>query len=150
MSDDGTFSVELEQQDGFEFRVHFDSSQHADLLLDEPAPLGKGKGPNAARLVAAAVGNCLAASLVFCLRNKFRGNPGPVRAKAAGRLERDARGRYRIAGIDVSIALAAGADALPHLDRCLAQFEEFCIVTESVRRGIPVSVKVDVPSIVER
>jgi len=140
-----TFSVELEQLSGLEFRVRFDSPAGAELLLDEPAPLGKGSGPNAARLVAAAVGNCLAASLVFCLRNKFRGNPGRVRATATGRLERNERGRYRIAGIDVSIALPEGAGALPHLDRCLEQFEDFCIVTESIRRGIPVAVKVDMP-----
>jgi hypothetical protein len=28
------------------------------------------------------------------------------------------------------------------LDRCSAQFEDFCIVTGSIRQGIPVSVKV--------
>ncbi len=29
-----------------------------------------------------------------------------------------------------------------HLERCMAQFEDFCVVTESTRNGIPVSVKV--------
>ncbi|HET9820988.1 MAG TPA: hypothetical protein VFQ16_04115 [Burkholderiaceae bacterium] len=32
--------------------------------------------------------------------------------------------------------------AVQHLDRCLQQFEDFCVVTESVRRGIPVQVRV--------
>lgn len=139
-----SFTVELERLDGFEFRARFDAPAGAELLLDEPPPLGEGKGPNAARLVAAAVGNCLAASLVFCLQNKFRGNPGRVRATATGRLERNERGRYRIAGVDVTITLPEGVE-LPHLDRCLAQFEDFCIVTESIRRGIPVNVKVEAP-----
>jgi hypothetical protein len=29
-----------------------------------------------------------------------------------------------------------------HLDRCAQQFEDSCVVTESVRRGIPVRVRV--------
>jgi uncharacterized OsmC-like protein len=142
MSEAHTFSVKLEQQAGLEFRVKFDWPGNAELLLDEPEPLGHRRGPNAARLVAAAVANCLAASLVFCLRDKFRQGVGPVRATASGRLERNERGRYRIAGIEVTLGLAEHAAELAHLDRCLEQFEDFCIVTESIRRGIPVSVTV--------
>jgi hypothetical protein len=137
-----TFSVELEQGEGYEFRVRFDSPPSAELLLDEPEPLGRNRGPNAARLVAAAVANCLAASMVFCLRNKFKQAPGPVRAMASGRLERNERGRYRIAGIDVVLSLAEKLGELPHQERCLEQFEDFCIVTQSIRQGIAVSVRV--------
>ncbi|MFC7002908.1 hypothetical protein ACFQMB_16630 [Pseudobowmanella zhangzhouensis] len=31
---------------------------------------------------------------------------------------------------------------MPHLQRALAQFEDFCIVTQSVRSGIDVTVNV--------
>jgi organic hydroperoxide reductase OsmC/OhrA len=136
------FTVELEQQDGFEFKVRFDWPDVPELLLDEPEPLGRRAGPNAARLVAAAVANCLSASVVFCLRTKFKQNPGPVRAMATGRLERNEQGRYRIAGIDVVLSLAEKAGDMPHQERCLEQFEEFCIVTQSIRAGIPVNVTV--------
>ena len=142
MSETLTFGVEVEQQEGFEFRVRFDWPEVPELLLDEPEPLGKARGPNAARLVVAAVANCLAASLVFCLKSKFRQNPGPVRAMASGRLERNERGRYRIAAIDVVLSLAEQLGQMPHQERCLEQFEDFCVVTESVRRGIPVAVTV--------
>jgi len=135
------FSVELEQREGFEFVVRFDWPV-AELKLDEPEPLGKRGGPNAARLVAAAVANCLSAALVFCLRSKFRQNPGPVRAMASGRLERNERGRHRIAGIDVVLSISERRGELPHQERCLDQFEDFCVVTESIRAGIPVSVSV--------
>ena len=142
MSENVHFSVELEQREGYEFLVRFDRPKGAELLLDEPPPLGAEHGPNAARLVAAAVANCLSASLVFCLRGKFKQDVGPIRAMATGTLERNEKGRYRIAGVDVVISLAEKKEEIPHLDRCLQQFEDFCIVTESVRRGIPVSVKV--------
>jgi organic hydroperoxide reductase OsmC/OhrA len=137
-----TFGIELEQQEGFEFRVRFDWPDVPELVLDEPEPLGRGRGPNAVRLVGAAVANCLAASLVFCLKSKFRQNPGPVRAMASGRLEKNEHGRYRIAGIDVVLSLSEKLGDLAHQQRCLEQFEDFCVVTESVRRGIPVSVSV--------
>lgn len=137
-----SFGIELEQQEGFEFRVRFDWPDVPELVLDEPEPLGHRRGPNAARLVGAAVANCLAASLVFCLKTKFRQNPGPVRAMASGRLEKNEHGRYRIAGIDVVLSLAEPIGQMPHQERCLEQFEDFCVVTESVRRGIPVAVTV--------
>ena len=142
MSEPLTFGVEVEQGEGFEFRVRFDWPQVPELVLDEPEPLGNGRGPNAARLVVAAVANCLAASLAFCLKTKFRQNPGPVRAMASGRLERNERGRYRIAGIDVVLSLSEAFGEMPHQQRCLEQFEDFCVVTESVRRGVPVAVTV--------
>lgn len=142
MSENVHFSVELEQREGYEFVVRFDRPKGAELVLDEPPPLGAEHGPNAARLIAAAVANCLSASLVFCLRGKFKQNVGPIRAMATGTLERNEKGRHRIAGLDVVISLAEKEEQIPHLDRCLQQFEDFCIVTESVRRGIPVSVKV--------
>lgn len=142
MSDTQSFTLHLEQGEGFEFRVKFDWPGVPELLADEPEPLGKRHGPNAARLLAAAVANCLSASLVFCLRTKFKQNPGPLRAQVTGTLERNARGRYRIAGLDVQITLSDAAEALQHLERCGEQFEDFCVVTESVRGGIPVSVSV--------
>ncbi len=142
MTDASTFTITLEQETEFDFRVKFDWPGNAELLLDEPEPLGHRHGPNAARLIAAAVGNCLSASLVFCLRTKFRQATKPLRASVTGHIVRNERGRLRIGGLDVKIELAENADVLPHLERCLAQFEDFCIVTESVRQGVPVHVEV--------
>lgn len=137
-----TFTIHLEQERDYEFRVKFDWPDVPDLRVDEPAPLGASRGPNAARLVAAAVANCLSASLFFCLRDKFKQRPGPLRAEVTGRLERTDRGRLRIGGFDVAIHLAERTESLAHLDRCARQFEDFCVVTESIRRGIPVRVRV--------
>ena len=143
MSDESAaFTIHLEQEEDYEFRVKFDWPGVAELRVDEPAPLRSSRGPNAARLVAAAVANCLSASLFFCLHDKFKQRPGPLRAEVTGRLERTDRGRLRIGGFDVAIHLAEQAESVGHLDRCAQQFEDFCVVTESIRRGIPVRVRV--------
>lgn len=142
MPESQSFKIELEQIEGYEFRVKFDWPDAPELRVDEPEPLGHARGPNAARLIAAAVGNCLSASLVFCLRTKFKQNPGPVRASVTGHIERNEGGRFRIGGLEVTLSLSDSAASIGHFDRCLGQFEDFCIATESIRHGIPVSVKV--------
>jgi hypothetical protein len=44
--------------------------------------------------------------------------------------------------LDVRIAVDLGAGQQPRIGRCLELFEDFCVVTASVRKGIPVSVVV--------
>ena len=141
MSNETSFKVRLTQEESYQFRVAFDAPAAVSLLVDEPAPLGKNAGPNPARLVAAAVANCLSASLLFAVR-KFKEEPGTLTAEAVTRITRNEQGRFRIAGIDVSIQLGGLAGNIEHLDRSLAQFEDFCLVTQSIRQGIPVRVEV--------
>lgn len=141
MADEHSFTIRLEQERDYQFRVTFDSPGMQTLLLDEPAPLGANAGPNAARLVAAAVANCLSASLLFATR-KFKEDAGSVTTTATATIGRNDKGRMRIAGIDVQIQLGVAAAALPHLQRSAAQFEDFCIVTQSIRQGVPVQVRV--------
>ena len=140
MSDTHEFSFTLEQQEDFAFLIRFDKDI-PPLLADEPEPLGHGAGPNPARLLAASVANCLSASLLFALR-KFKNNPGPITASVTARMERNEEKRLRVGGVDVVLQVDSPADALEHLDRVLDQFEDFCIVTQSVRSGFPVSVSV--------
>jgi len=113
-----------------------------DLTLDEPPPLGEGSGPNAARLIAAAVGNCLAASLAFCLK-RSRIPLKQLRATVEGTLVRNERGRQRIGEIRVKLAPDVAPEDRDRMERCLELYEDFCIVTESVRNGIPISVEVE-------
>jgi organic hydroperoxide reductase OsmC/OhrA len=142
MADDASsFHLQLEQIDTYEFRVKFDWPGVAELKLDEPAPLGRSSGPNAARLIGAAVANCLSSSLFFCMQ-KFKQAPGKLRAEVRGTLVRNERGRLRIGRFDVTIRLADTVGEIKHFDRCAAQFEDFCVVTESIRHGIPVDVRV--------
>jgi len=134
------FSVRVEQIDGFEFRVKFDKEQFEPLRLDEPPPLGHDLAPNAARILAAAIGNCLAASLVFCLQKAKVATTG-VSADVEVEIVRSETRRLRIGKVDVTLHTKLPADH-PALTSCLTTFEDFCIVTQSVRKGIEVAVRV--------
>ncbi len=138
MAEPAPFSVQLRLLDGYKFEIDFGDARQ--IWSDEPPPLGGGEGPNPSRLLAAAVANCLAASLLFAVR-KFKEDPGPVSAEVRGELERQ-DGRWRIGTLQVELQLGTAAEALPHLERALSQFENFCVVTQSVRQGIEVLVQV--------
>ena len=140
MSTEAPPSVRLTQQRDYQFQVEFDAGI-APLLADEPPPLGSGQGPSPEQLLAAAVGNCLAASLLFSLR-KYKQQPEPITAEVSAQTARNAENRLRIQSIQVVLTLGQAAAALQHLDRALAQFEDFCTVTQSVRGGIEVNVQV--------
>ena len=141
MSEIRQFTLHLEQVEDFEFRVRFDWPDVPDLLLDEPAPLGSQAGPNAARLIAAGIANCLGASLLFCLQ-KSRTTPGGVSAAVTGSIARNAEGRLRLVGIDVDLTLAGIPKDRSRLERCFSLFEDYCVVTQAVRDGIPIGVRV--------
>jgi uncharacterized OsmC-like protein len=63
MTESNSFSVQMRLISGFKFEIDFGDA--GQVFSDEPPPLGEGDGPNPSRLLAAAVANCLAASLLF-------------------------------------------------------------------------------------
>lgn len=141
MSEIQEFTFTLEQREDYAFLIRFDPEGMSPLVTDEPPPLGKGEGPNPSRLLAASVVNCLAASLLFSLR-KFNNRSEPLTATVTTRMGRNEDKRLRVQEMHVDLRLGAVAADLAHLDRALAQFEDFCVVTQSVRQGFPVAVRV--------
>jgi uncharacterized OsmC-like protein len=133
-------SVTLEQEAAYRFAMQFGRGIPV-MYADEDAPLGQGAGPTPIQLLAAAVANCLSASLYFALK-KFHESPEPITASAFAQAGRNERNRLRVRRIAVRIALGAPAASFTHLDRALAQFEDFCTVTASVREAIDVAVEV--------
>jgi uncharacterized OsmC-like protein len=133
--------VHLTLEEGYRLRVDF-GEEFAAFFVDEPPPLGAGDGPNASKVLGAAVASCLSASLAYCLRRahlELEGLSSEVEVHPA----RDERGRLRIASMTVRLHPLLGAGGEGRVARCLELFEDFCVVTESVRRGIPVEVAVD-------
>jgi uncharacterized OsmC-like protein len=135
------FTIAIEQVRDYEFRVRFDKANLPELVLDEPPPLGRDAGPNPSRILAAAIGNCLAASLLFCAR-KARANIESLRAQVKTQIARNEQKRLRVPRVEVTIEVQAPEADREAVRRCLPLFEDFCTVTQSIREGIEVQVAV--------
>jgi uncharacterized OsmC-like protein len=135
------FSVSLDYVQDYEFRVKFDKADYQDLMIDETPPVGHDKGPNPSRLIAAAIGGCLSASLLFSAR-KLRLNLSQLHTNVKVQHARNEKGRLRIDKIDVEITPGVEPPDPEKLRRCADLFEDFCVVTQSVRKGIDISVAV--------
>ena len=128
----------LKLLENYIFEIDF--GDFGKIITDEPEPLGQGEGPNPSQLLAASIANCLAASLMFAIR-KFKGDPGEVSAEVVLSMHR-VDGRLRVEHTDVTLQLGNTYENLPHIDKVIKQFEEFCVVTQSVRSGFDVNVEV--------
>jgi organic hydroperoxide reductase OsmC/OhrA len=140
-----TFSVTLERAGNYAFDVDFGLDGVPGLRVDEPEPLGAGQGPNASKMLATAVGDCLSASLLFCLA-KARADVRGMKTSVEGKLVRNERGRWRVAELSVELTPDVPAENAAQLNRCIDLFEDFCTVGKSVEQGIPLRIKVNRPS----
>ena len=138
-----TISVTVTRQDKYRFLVDF-GPDIAQSVADEPPPLGDGAGPSPSQLLAAAVANCLSSSLVFA-HGKFKEDPGRLATTVTCEIGRNERNRLRVVAMKVTITLGVAPELLGHLDKALAQFEDFCTVSQSVQTGIPYTVTVKSP-----
>jgi uncharacterized OsmC-like protein len=139
-ADTPALSVELIQRQDYQFEHRY-APELPVLLADEPPPLGAGHGPDPVDLLASAVGNCLSASLLFAFR-KFKEAPDPLRTEVRAQVGRNEHGRMRVLGLSVDLHLGVPAAQLPHVERVLASFEDYCTVTQSIVAAVPVSLRV--------
>ncbi len=134
------FTIRIQQQADYRFLVEFDQPA-STLETDEMPPLGQAAGPSPSRLLAAAIGNCLAASLVFCSR-KARVPLEKLSAAVRVQTTRNEQKRLRIGRIEVTLEPQYSSEDQAAAARCLEIFEDYCTVTQSVRAGIDVDVRV--------
>jgi uncharacterized OsmC-like protein len=127
--------------EGYKFKAEFDTERIPDLIVDEPKPLGENSGPNPSRLLSVAVGHCLSSSLLFCL-SKARINVKNLETTIKATHERNEEGRLRIRKLEVQMHLDVDENDKNRVARCLDIFENYCTVTQSVRKGLDVTVNV--------
>ena len=131
----------LRHKGGYRFDITFDELSGVELHMDEPKPIGMSEGPSAAMMLSSAIGHCLTSSLMFCME-KSRGNVKDIGADVETSLTRNDKGRWRVAGIKVNMKVDVNDIDKEKLERCKSIFEDFCIVTASVREGIKVDVEI--------
>ena len=143
------FGVDIEFLEGFKFKSQaFEgSTKHgAPVITDEPDPVGSNAGPSTPSMLAMAVGHCLSASLVETLRHAgIRVLSLSTQAVAVVTPNED--GNPRIKQINVTISPVLDK-ASGNIARCIAVFENYCTVCQSIRPAIPVHV--DVPYVVQQ
>jgi uncharacterized OsmC-like protein len=136
-----SFKISMKRIKDFVFKVDFGISS-VDFIFDEPEPVGGNAGPNASKVLFAAMGNCLTASLLFCLQ-KARVEVGEIETRVEGKMRRNEKGRWRIAEVSVEISPEIDLGKFKsQYDRCYDLFEDFCIVSQSIEEGIPINVEV--------
>jgi uncharacterized OsmC-like protein len=135
-------TTKLELVEGYRFKVGFDVEGVPSLIVDEMKPIGEGLGPNPSRLLSTAVGHCLSSSLLFCL-SKARVKAKKLETTVTTNVKRNKEGYLRVAGIDVQIRLEVEEADKVRVPRCLSVFENYCTVTQSVRKGIEIKVNIN-------
>jgi organic hydroperoxide reductase OsmC/OhrA len=126
--------------EGYRFKVEFDIEGVPNIVVDEMKPIGEGLGPNPTRLLSAAVGHCLSSSLLYCL-DKAKVKVKKLDTVVKANVVRNEEGYLRVAGLEVQINLEVNEENKLRVPRCLSIFENYCTVTQSVRKGIEVKVK---------
>ena len=140
-ADQREFTISLDLREGYRFDVQFDLPTVPPLLIDEMPPIGEGMGPSPSRLLAVSVAHCLASSALYCLQ-KARIEVLEMKATVRGAMKRNERGRLRMGSLSVLLQPKVAPEDVARMRRCIDIFEDFCVITESVRQGLPVAVSV--------
>lgn len=135
------FLIKVVRLDGYRFEIDFGLDGAERLLMDEDPPHGHNEGPDPSRLLAASIAHCTLSSLLFCME-KSRATVKSIEATAKIKFGRDENKRQRITGVEMIARISVPDSDKAKLERCLPIFRDYCTVTESVKRGIPVSTEI--------
>ncbi len=142
----GKFTIKLKRVDGMQFRAEFDKRHFPPLMMDEPehVPGGRDEYPNASRILAAAITDCLSASLTFCLE-KSHAPLDDLEATTTVEIARNEQGYWRVKQVDVELTAGFGTlddKTLKRFEKCKERFFNYCIVSASIKEGIDINVNV--------
>jgi len=135
------YLVKVTRLGGYKFEIDFGLSNADKIIVDEDPPLGNNEGGDPSRLLAASMAHCTMSSLLFCMQ-KSRAEVDEMNGTARIKFGRDERKRLRIVGMELMIVVKVSQSDRAKLQRCIPLFQDFCTVTKSVERGIPVTTEI--------
>ncbi len=136
--------VGLKQKEEMIFKCDFGNLKMGNLYIDEKNKKENEKiGTSPTKLLALSVLGCLAASFSFCLQKKKFSLSG-LEAKAEVTISRNDKRFWRVKKIDVEMMPKIDTPEMrKRADQCRKFFEQYCIISESLRTGFEVSVNIN-------
>ena len=138
MSEEGFVELELKWLGELRFDLHIRGTHQ--FIVDDTE--GTDVAPSPVDLLLGAVSSCLASSFTFCV-GKVRAELNGLKVTANAEISR-VEGYLRVTNIDVNLypQFKEEEDLKKKEDRCISIFRNYCTITESVVRGVPVNVSV--------
>jgi uncharacterized OsmC-like protein len=107
------------------------------ILMDDKK-MGEHVGPSPVEYFLSSIGSCMIMSFIYCLSlSRIHLNPDDFRVLVVGTLGR-LDNRLRLININVDFILKTRSDN-PKIRKCFEKFQPFCILSESIKDGIPIS-----------
>ncbi|MFW9865332.1 MAG: OsmC family protein [Candidatus Thorarchaeota archaeon] len=144
MSNELKTKVSLKQEEEMIFKCDLGQIKMDSLYIDEKHDKNSERiGPSPVKLLALSVLGCLAASFSFCLKKK-EFLLSDLRGHAEVRIARNDKHLWRVKKIDVKIIPKIDTPELrKRADQCAKFFEQYCIISESLRNGIEVNFELE-------
>ncbi|MFX1327006.1 MAG: OsmC family protein [Promethearchaeota archaeon] len=144
MSQELKTKVSLKQEEEMIYKCNLGGINMHHLYIDESQKKAREKiGPSPAKLLALSILGCLSASLEFCLQKKNL-SLLDLEGKAEVTIARNDKMLWRIKKIDIDIIPRVNNPKMrKRIDQCRKFFEQYCIISESIREGIELNVNLE-------
>ena len=122
--------------------------EYPPLDVDEPAQFhGDDRGPSSLEYLCVGIGGCMGTSLVYCLK-RFKATFSELKVEAAAEIHHVPPNRMlRVTALHVDFHITPDPqtpDNIENIQECYEHFAKYCVVTQSVKQGIPFDIQLKI------
>ncbi len=141
MSNEVKSKVELKLEEKMLFRGNLGKLKVDELYIDLRTERRNDRiGSSPVKLLGLSILSCLAASFEFCIEKKNI-SLSDLEGRAEVTVARNSKNFWRLKKIDVEIVPKIdNPELLKRIDQCKKLFEQYCIISESLKKGIEINV----------